>query len=145
MRKLKRSSSKPRKVLKRIDPPSPAIVSKKKGDIVEASFALFGNYLSWDDEIAPDNKPNPEQIAVKNDLYLKLSDDAKEVLNIIFTSPKEFVDACISNTNGDLRRKKGDKTHFIQSFFRKKWKSRLKVKRTFKELENFVRKLNSNM
>lgn len=116
---------------------------KMKEDIIAASFALYGNYIAWDDEIAPDRKPNPEQSAVKNDLYFKLSEEAKEVLTTIINCPEEFADACISTKHGGLRERKGDKTHFIKTFFRKKWRSRLKVKRTFQELEKYIEKLNS--
>lgn len=139
MRKLKRSRK--RRKLKRIK--NPVVVPQKiwKEDIVQASYCLYGDYLQFDEELSQDNRPNPEQCTIKNDSYLKLSDDAKEVLGIIISAPAEFVDACISPKDGRYRVFQGDSSYYIRKFFRKKWKSRLKVKRTFKEVEKYLRKI----
>jgi len=113
----------------------------KKGDIVQACVIIYGEYVQCTDDLLPDDRPNPEQCAVKNDLYSKLSDDAKEVLTTIFNAPKEFVDACISPKDGRYRAFKGDRSYYIRKFFRKKWRSRLKVKSTFEEVEKYLQKI----
>lgn len=136
MRTLKRTQNYARAVVHEEEPKR-----TKKGGIVEACIVLFGYEMEYDDGLLPDDRPSPEQTTIKNDLYSKLSDDAKEVITTVFNSPKEFMDACIIPSNGRFRVFRGDSSYYVRKFFRKKWRSRLKVKRAFKEVEKYLRKI----
>jgi len=105
--------------------------------IKEGGVEILDDY-----DIISDDVVNPEEAVIKNDTYNKLSDEAKEVISTILNSPVDFVNACISVKTGLIRRRKNDHTYFIKKFFRKKWGSRLKVRKVFSELNGYIKKIN---
>ena len=114
---------------------------KNDDDLASAWEVLFGTYIQTTDIVQISKEPSPEKIAIKKDLYRKLSDEAKEVISTILNCPSEFAEFCISPKTKDYRRRNDDHSFFIKKYFRKKWKSRSKVKTTFKEIEKYTSKI----
>jgi len=85
---------------------------------------------------------NQEICIIKSDLYEKLSDEAKEVIDIILRAPEELWRFNIVSKDGMWRQRHGDNTHYLKCYFRILWGSRLLVQRVFKELETFIKLIN---
>lgn len=113
---------------------------KVSDDLVSAWIVFFGIYTEID-ELTPDRSISPETAVIRDDLYQKLSAEAKEVVEAIINSPKDFVDECISPKTGRFKYRENDNAFFIKRFFRKKWGSRLLVKQVFRELETYIKKI----
>lgn len=106
-----------------------------------AWIVLFGTWEKFDDVKLTDDCLSAEMAVIKQDLFDKLSDEAKEILLTIINSPTEFAEFCVVDRTGKFKRRKNDDTYFIKIYFRKIWGSRLKVKKAFSEIENFIKKI----
>ena len=95
------------------------------------------------ENIYVDNNTNQERKVILNDLYEKLSFEAKEVIRIILTAPAEIVQIMTPKTKKITRRRI---LEFIAFHFSNRKGKRIrslsevdkKTKRIFKELEEFV-------
>jgi len=115
------------------------------GDVAAALNVYHATFDELNDEITPAKKPTPEELTIRNDLWFKLSAEAKEVAHTILNSPKDFVEDCMWNKpyTKYRRRANRDPACLIKTFFRKKWGgNRSKVNNVFKELEMYLKKIN---
>ncbi len=108
--------------------------------IICAWIVFFGLYEEVD-ELMPCACISPETAVIKDDLYQKLSTEAREVIETIINAPKDFTDECIAPKTGRFKYREDDNAYFIKRFFRKKWGSRLLVRKVFRELEMYIKKI----
>lgn len=108
-------------------------------DIANAWICFFGLYIELDDIDLQTKTPSPEVVAIKRDLFNKLSKEAKEVISVLLQSPAELENFCKCLSTGKWKNRKGDNSFFVERYFRKNWRSRIRVKSVFAELRKFVR------
>jgi len=110
-------------------------------DLAQAWICIYGLYMRFEDDLSISKIPSPEQMAIKRDLFEKLSKEAKEVISVLIQSPAEFEQFCICLSTGKFKNRKGDSSFFVQRYFRKDWRSRSLTKSVFRELRKFVRNI----
>ena len=105
--------------------------------------AQESNYISIDDpsianQLTADNNPEEdllykEKKEISNRMFNSLSDEAKQIINMILDSPTEIIELLgVKSLRGINPRK-------IESLLRKQWKNRRYASKVVKELINFVK------
>ena len=84
--------------------------------------------------ILPSNE-NPENILIKKQNYQNLSNEAKEVINIILNSPQEVMDLFLTPKKREVSISR------LKTILTKSWKSALIVESAFKEISKWVKRL----
>lgn len=85
---------------------------------------------------------SPEDLTIQSDienkkeeLFNSLSQEAKEIINIIIDCPKELSSICFANNTEKVMIPK------LMKLMRKQWKERLIVQKKFKEVFNYANKI----
>jgi hypothetical protein len=94
----------------------------------------YNKELDWD-EAFEHKFPNPEKLTIIKDEFEHLSNEAKEVVGLIYNAPYTILQLLST-------RKRETITHrSIEQYLLASGWSRLKVRRTLKELKNFSQNL----
>lgn len=88
-----------------------------------------------DDEIFQSSYPNPEKLMIIKDEFEHLSNEAKEVVNLIYDAPYTILQLLSTRK---LEKITGNS---IESFLEESGWPRPRIKRVFKELRTFARNL----
>ncbi|MBU0778254.1 hypothetical protein KKF82_08350 [Patescibacteria group bacterium] len=104
------------------------------------------NYVDIDDpsivnDLSDMNNPElilleKEKKQITNKAYTQLSDEAKQLINIIFNAPMEIFDLIYCPKTKNVRKNSKYRIYFM---LKKQWKEQKAAKYVIKELENFVK------
>ena len=94
------------------------------------------NCLEYDSEeegiIVQAVSSNPEKEFMKRESYERLSDEAKEVIDIVLNSPQEIIDFFTTSKQRKIS------ASLLKNILIKTWKSKFIVENVFHELRQFV-------
>jgi len=89
----------------------------------------FNNYLTLDDaDLRSDANMEPQNIVYRKSMFEKLSNEAKEVIDIFLNTPAEMITVYGTPSK-----------EMIKYFFLKKGWKHITIKKAFSEVENYVR------
>jgi hypothetical protein len=83
-------------------------------------------------DLLVDGNPGQEETAIKRDMFLKLSEEAKEIIMIVLEGPKETIEAITSEKYNVISKQR------IKKYLEKKGWKRKTVNRCFEELKVFA-------
>ena len=107
--------------------------------------AQESNYIPIDDpsianHLTADNNPEEdllykEKKEISNRMFNSLSDEAKQIIDMILNSPTEIIELL------GVKSLRGINSRKIEALLRKQWKNRRYASKVVKELINFVKTL----
>lgn len=105
-----------------------------------ALAVLTGQYINIDSNdsgeiILHSRILNPEETCIKNDLFERLSNEAKEVIDLVLNGPTDMVEFFASPTIKKVNKRR------IKEFFSVHWHSRYIANQAIKEVETWVKNL----
>ena len=118
----------------------------KEINYVLAIQAMLGEYIPLDGDGEGESEDgtritlsakalNPEEYAIKKDLFAKLSDEAREVVSIVVECPAEILSLVTTPKTGKLSKNK------IKKYFEVTWRSKFIVSEVLNELREYAKQL----
>ena len=112
------------------------VLSKQDIDILWDLYS--GEAMIYLDDEASEELPShcidPEKVVIKKESFQKLSDESKEVIQMILDSPKEVL-AALSTKSGLVTKRS------VRQGLQKLWSSKFLAKYVIDEITNWVNKL----
>lgn len=104
----------------------------------EANYVYLNTVEPHNEEgnILPSKQPSPEEIVIKVDLYNKLSEEAKEVIDTILNGPKEVLELFASPVQKSINVRR------VQKYYERKWQKTI-TRYVIKEIRHWISQLKS--
>ena len=120
--------------------PSSYVSVSSFGNETTSSHDFFEDYFAQQHPEFCDNN-NPESVFIEKERYDSLSEEAKQIINIILSGPKELLESPLGKlffSRGKPVGKKLFRTKLV-SYLTKQWKDQRYARRVVQEIEEYVK------